>query len=65
VHEEEDGEDNEELVGRNKARLLRLLRDRWQCRVKEHTYCYRDEDMDLHLPMSDADLALWVNAMVS
>jgi hypothetical protein len=53
-----------EFVNRSKDRFRRRLRDRWNCRVPGHTYCYATLDGGSHVPLSPEAIEIWVSALV-
>ncbi|KIM88756.1 hypothetical protein PILCRDRAFT_813733 [Piloderma croceum F 1598] len=60
VHEVLSDKEAEEF-SLSKLRLKRRLHDRWKCKAKEHTYCYVDARLNLHIQLSDPNIDRWVD----
>jgi len=63
VHEVLSDKEVEEF-SLSKLRLKRRLHARWKCKAIEHSYCYVDARLDLHIQLSDPDIDKWVNMIV-
>jgi len=55
-------EENEHTIY-SKARFERCLRDRWRCKVKGHSYCFKDGE-SAHIQLMEDHLKQWANICV-
>ena len=55
-------EENEQTIY-SKTRFERRLRDRWRCKVKGHSCCFRNGE-SAHIPLTEDHLKQWANICV-
>jgi hypothetical protein len=56
-------DDDVEFTNRSKARFERRLRDRWICKVPDHTYCFTNRD-GVHISLNEDAMKTWASALV-
>lgn len=52
-----------EFAKLNEGRLARRLRDRWKCKVGEHSYCFKTAE-SIHLQLTEGNIDEWANTIV-
>jgi len=59
-------EERKQIVETGMREIFRLkLRERWRCDEPGHDVCYRPPKCNQHIPLSENDVDLWVDELVS